>query len=151
MPVVVTGADRPLGRAVVAALLRAGAAEVRATVRSRAAVADLAVLGVRVAVSDLVDPLRLGAVLEGAHTVIHLDDPAATWDYLLEAAEDTGLRRIVTVGAPGAGPPDPGSYDLVLVRCAVHEPAPALVNALVAADQRRGVTGVEVVDVGITG
>ncbi len=146
MPVVVTGADQPLGRAVVAALLRAGAAEVRATVRSRAAAVGLAELGVRAAVSDLVDPLRLGAVLEGVHTVIHLDDPSSTWDYLLEAAEDTGLRRIVTVGPPGAAPPDPGPYALVLIRAPALDPTPELVAALIEADQRREVAGVEVRD-----
>ncbi|MYV99515.1 NAD(P)H-binding protein [Streptomyces sp. SID3343] len=103
MPVVVTGAEQPLGRAVVLELAATGG-EVRATVRTRAAVGALRAAGIRVAVTDLSDPLRLGAVLEGAHTVLHLDRgpdgrgfPADTWQWLLEAAQDTDLQRIVTV------------------------------------------------------
>ena len=176
MPVVVTGADQPLGLAVVGALLAAGATEVRATVRDRAAVPGLVGRGVRTAVSDLVDPLRFGAVLEGAHTVIHLDgghpggshsagavagatreadrDPAGTgpggeptgsWDLLLEAAEDTGVRRLVTVCRPGVDPP-PCPYHLIVVRAPSYRPEPELVAALVEADRRRYGHGVEVVD-----
>ncbi len=117
MPVVVTGADGPLGAAVLAAFL-AGAdrVELRATVRDRGAVGALVAAGVRTAVSDLEDPTRFGAVLEGAHTVVHLDDPLATWDFLLDAAEDTGLVRVVTVLDPSARAPDAPGYDLVVLR-----------------------------------
>ena len=138
MPVVVTGADGPLGAAVVAAFLACGEEiELRATVRDRAAVAPLVAAGVRTAVSDLVDPLRLGAVLEGAHTVVHLDDPAGTWELLLDAAEDTGVRRLVTVLPPGAAAPDAGPYELVVLRDAPDAPDAALVAAVLAADRRR--------------
>jgi uncharacterized protein YbjT (DUF2867 family) len=156
VPVVVTGADRPLGSAVVDALLAAGAVEVRATVRDRSVVAGLVARGVRTAVSDLVDPLRFGAVLEGAHTVIHVDDgapgaePAQLWDLLLDAAEGTGVRRLVTVCRPGLAPPPAGPYHLVAVRATPGEdgyrPVPALVEALVEADRRHGGGGLEVVD-----
>jgi nucleoside-diphosphate-sugar epimerase len=159
--VVVTGADQPLGRAVVAALLAAGAAEVRATVRDRSAARSLVERGVRTAVSDLVDPLRLGAVIEGAHTVIHLDgaEPVAGWDLLLDAADGTGVRRLVTVCGPGADlPPASEEYQVVVVRTAFPAagsgpdsgpdsgPPAALVRALVEADRRRQAGTLEVVD-----
>jgi len=146
VPVVVTGADTPLGRAVVDALLAGEAGEVRATVRDRAAVQSLAALGVPAAVTDLEDAMRFGAVLEGAHTVIHLDDPLGTWDLLLDAAEETGLRRIVTVLPGAAALPDAGGYDLAVVRTDDLRPRAALVRALVSADARRDVHGCEVVD-----
>jgi uncharacterized protein YbjT (DUF2867 family) len=138
----VTAADRPLGRALVSALLAAGAVDVRATVRDRAVAAELIALGVRTAVSDLVDPLRFGAVLEGAHTVVHLDDPVATWELLLEAAADTGLRRIVTVVGPAEAVPSAEPYELVVVRTADPSPRPDLVATLVDADRRRVVSPV---------
>jgi putative NAD(P)-binding protein len=137
MPVVVTAADHPLGRAVVEALVAEGSIEVRATVRDPGAAAELIALGVRTAVSDLVDPLRFGAVLEGAHTVVHLDDPPGTWDLLLDAAADTGLRRIVTVLDPADEMPPPVPYQLVVIRSRDRGPRSDLVAALLDADRRR--------------
>jgi uncharacterized protein YbjT (DUF2867 family) len=140
VPVVVTAADRPLGRAVVEALLAQGSVEVRATVRDRAVAAELIALGVRTAVSDLVDPLRFGAVLEGAHTVVHLDDPSATWDLLIDAAADTGLRRIVTVLHPGDEVLPAEPYELVVIRADDNgSPRRELVAALLDADRRRDI------------
>jgi uncharacterized protein YbjT (DUF2867 family) len=149
MPVVVTGAHLPLGRALVLALAQQGVPDLRAVVRDRSAAAPLRAAGVRVAVSDLSDPLRFGAVLEDAYTVVHLDagadgtgSPTDTWEWLLEAAEETGLRRIVTVLPYGAEPPpESGAYHVVVVRGELPGPAdvadPALVSALLAADARR--------------
>lgn len=142
MPVVVTGADSPLGAAVVAAFLAAARAgdevELRATVRDRGAVAALVAAGVRAAVSDLDDPQRFGAVLEGAHTVVHLDDPLATWGLLLDAAEDTGLLRVVTVLGPDAPPPEAPDYELVVLRAAAGVPVDAVAAAVLVADRRVG-------------
>ncbi|MFE2866035.1 NAD(P)H-binding protein [Embleya sp. NPDC059259] len=152
MPVVVTGADQPLGRAV-ALELADSAGEVRATVRDRGAVGALRAAGIRVAVSDLCDPGRLGAVLEGAHTVLHLDrgaggdgSPGDTWEWLLEAAEGTDLQRIITVlpqpptlPLPRAGERE---YELIIRQLPPGGadrpgyPDPALVHELVAADRR---------------
>lgn len=139
MPVVVTGADGPLGSAVLAAFLGgADRVELRATVRDRGAVAALVAAGVRTAVSDLEDPARFGAVLEGAHTVVHLDDPLATWHLVLDAAEDTGLRRVVTVLDPAVPAPVAPGYDLVVLRHPVGAPpGPELLAAVLAADRRR--------------
>ena len=140
VPVVVTGADTPLGAAVVAALRGAGV-EVRATVRARSAAAGLPP---PVAVMDLSDPLRFGAVLEGAHTLVHLDP--APLDHVIEAAEDTSLRRLVLVrpgGVAGAAE-EPvklvelvGLVELVVVTGSPSSADPAVVTAVVAADRRR--------------
>ncbi|MGH3344853.1 MAG: hypothetical protein ACRDPK_18680 [Carbonactinosporaceae bacterium] len=152
MPVVVTAADRPLGRAVVDVLLRTtGVTEVRATVRDRQAVRELLELGVRTAVGDWRDPaadaLQLGGVLEGAHTIVHLDGPESSWDLLLDAAQESGARRLVTAWPPGRRPPPAGPYELVVVRAATRRPTPALVDALVAADRQERVRGLEIVDI----
>ncbi|MFI6582005.1 NAD(P)H-binding protein [Embleya sp. NPDC050493] len=152
MPVVVTGADQPLGRAV-ALELAASDGEVRATVRDRGAVGALRAAGIRVAVSDLCDPGRLGAVLEGAHTVLHLDrgeggdgSPGDTWEWLLEAAEGTDLQRIVTVLPQPTTLPlaqeGEREYELIIRQLPAGGsdrpgyPDPALVHELVEADRR---------------
>lgn len=148
MPVVVTGAGLPLGRALLAALADQGVPDLRAVVRDRADAAALRVAGIRVSVGDLSDPLRLGAVLEGAHTVVHLDagpdgggSPMDTWEWLLDAAEDTGLHRIVTVVPQGSRMPESSLYDTVFLVGEITPPtgtaAPGLVAELVAADHRR--------------
>jgi hypothetical protein len=137
VPIVVTAADSPLGRAVVEALLAEGVVEVRATVRDRGVAAELIGLGVRTAVSDLDDPRRFGAVLAGAHTVVHLDRPGETWPLLVEAAEDTGLRRIVTVLGPADAVAAAQPYELVVIRTGDLTPRPDLVNAVLDADRRR--------------
>lgn len=170
MPVVVSGADQPLGRAVVLALLDT-AAEVRATVTERAAVSELVGLGVRTAVCDITDPYRFGAVLEDAHTLVHcawpentseqprVDDPSEpvshqvsaepldTMADVLAAADGSGLRRIVTVSSPDHLIPERVPYELVVVRTIVRAPTPELVGALVDADRRRGVRIRSVIDI----
>ncbi|WP_406282519.1 NAD(P)H-binding protein [Embleya sp. NBC_00896] len=148
MPVVVTGADQPLGRAVALELAAMGG-EVRATVRTRAAVGALRAAGIRVAVSDLSDPQRLGAVLEGAHTVLHLDrgpegldSPGDTWEWLLEAAEGTDVHRIVTVLPQAPSRILVQGYELIVRQLPVEAadqpgyPDRALVRELVEADRR---------------
>ncbi|MDQ6648754.1 MAG: NmrA family NAD(P)-binding protein [Actinomycetota bacterium] len=143
---VVTGADGVLGRAVVLALRADAGLDVRGTALGWAAARELAALGVPTAVTDLTDPERLGAVLSGAHTVIHLagPDPLATVGDLLEAARDTGLRRVVTVcpacdvnraGLDGLAHSD---YRVVVVTAEPAVVDPAVVAALVAADRLRG-------------
>ncbi|HWL35905.1 MAG TPA: hypothetical protein VNQ77_06905 [Frankiaceae bacterium] len=124
MPVVVTAAETPLGRLVVARL-RAEGAEVRAVVDKPAG--DL---GVPTALADWGDAERLGAVLEEAHTVIHLAGRKRVAD-LLAAAEDSGLVRIVST-VPLEAP-----YEVIVV------PVPrfkrdlaAIADALVEADRR---------------
>lgn len=118
MPVVVTGADEPLGRAVVDAL-RARPGEVRAVVASRAGQRALVPLGVRTARCDLDDVDVLAAVLAGAHTVVHAagPEPADTLPAVQEACAAAGVVRLLVVtGAdvPGAVPPGPDAVAHVL-------------------------------------
>jgi len=124
LPVVVTAAETPLGRRVVARL-RAEGAEVRALVDAPAA--DL---GVPTALAQWDDAERVGAVLEGAHTVVHLAGARRVAD-LLAAAEDSGVVRIVSTV------PVDAAYEVVVV------PVPrfradldAIAAALVEADRR---------------
>jgi len=133
VPVVVTAAESPLGRLVVRRL-RADGAEVRAVVEKPAD--DL---GVPTALATWHDPERLGAVLEGAHTVVHLA-AASRFADLLVAAEDSGVRRIVVLGRTA---PRADGYEVVALpdRRGRFRTSPdvleALAEAVVAADRRR--------------
>lgn len=153
MPVVVTGADEPLGRLVVDRLVGQGL-DLRATVGTRDAVAPLVALGVKTAVSDLVDTERFGAVVEDAHTVIHvrgLLDAVETLPDVVAALPDSGVSRVVTVARLGRDHPSldalrAADVDVVLLRV-VGLPGPRqvagairaddLADALVAADRLR--------------
>lgn len=132
MPVVVTAAETPLGRLVVRRLVADGA-EVRAVVEKPAE--DL---GVPTALATWNDPERLGAVLEGAHTVVHLA-AASRFGDLLDAAEDSGVRRLVVLGRP----PRAEGYEVIAVPDTRRrfrtppETLDALADALVEADRRR--------------
>lgn len=135
MPVVVTAAETPLGRLLVGRL-RAEGAEVRAVVDRF--VDDL---GVPTALAAWDDAERLGAVLEGAHTVIHLAGERRVPD-LLAAAEDSGVVRVVTV-AKGGSALEGTPYDVVVVPearprfgRARREVLDALADRLVEADRR---------------
>lgn len=157
MPVVVTGADEPLGALVVDRLVGPGL-DLRATVSTRAAVAALVARGVKTAVSDLRDTERFGAVLEGAHTVIHLLGLLAAVETLSDvvaALPDSGVERVVTVAPMGRDHAalrelrDTG-VDVVLLRVvALPGGRPVsgavrpddLADALVAADRLRGLHG----------
>jgi hypothetical protein len=139
VPVVVTAAETPLGRLVVERL-RADGAEVRAVVESPAD--DL---GVPTSLTDWRDAERLGAVIEGAHTVIHLAG-VRRFAHLLAAAQDSGLRRIVVVMRPGDSLGTVGlPYEVVALpaprpgRWRRPDPAAlaAVADALVEADRRR--------------
>lgn len=124
MPVVVTAAETRLGRLVVARL-RAEHAEVRAVVDKP--VDDL---GVPTALADWGDAERLGAVLEGAHTVIHLAGRKRVAD-LLAAAEDSGIVRIVST-VPVEAP-----YEVIVVPVPrFRVPVETVADALVEADRR---------------
>lgn len=125
MPVVVTAAETPLGRRVVARL-KAEGAEVRAVVDRPAP--DL---GVPTSLATWDDAERLGAVVEGAHTVVHLAGRKRV-PALLEAAEDSGLVRIVST-VPLDAP-----YEVVVIAVPRWRPdLDAVADALVAADKRR--------------
>ena len=121
MPVVVTGANGAVARAVLPALVERG--EVRAVVRARAAAEPVRGAGAKVAVLDLEDTGTLATVMDGAHTVIHLaggldleTDEAYDAANLgtvvdsLEAATEAGVRRFVFLSSPRAAPDEENAY-----------------------------------------
>ena len=140
MPVVLTGANTALGQAVLIALREAGVPDIRATVPEAAAAAGPRSAGVPTAVSDLSDPLTTGAVLEGAHTIVHLYRPAQTYGWLREAAEGTSVRRVVIVLPLDAEPPGSlgGSdgWEVVVLTGELDSADPDLVASILAADRR---------------
>ena len=135
-----TGADESLGAAVVAALLAEGVPEIRATVAVRTAANALVERGVRTAALDVAtaDAERLGAVVDGAHTVIHVagECPARTLLQVLEAVEETTVRRVVVPAAPSqfGASTTATSAEVLVVDAGL--PRDALVAALLAADRR---------------
>lgn len=129
MPVVVTGADTPIGRLVVRRLSGQGL-DLRATVDTREAVGPLVASGVKTAVSDLVDTERFGGVVEGAHTVIHLRGGnagamLAGIPDVLAALPDSGVERVVTLSGfgweqhPSVGALERSGLDVVILRVGV--------------------------------
>jgi uncharacterized protein YbjT (DUF2867 family) len=143
VPVVVAHAASPLGHAIVSGLLEAGAeVEVRATVRRVEERRWFLDRGVPVAVTDLDDAELLAAVLTGAHTLVllplSLSLPAlpALGAVLLESLADTGVRRVVVVGAPDTSWVPAVGLDVEL--CPVLEAASvaATAAAVLAADAR---------------
>lgn len=117
MPVLVTGAERGAGRAIVRALLRAGG-EVRVLLDPLDAPADLVTrlrgAGCKVARGTPDDEGLLELALEQVHTVVHaaadpLTEPARVLDDLattVSAALGAGCRRLVFVSHLGAAEPD---------------------------------------------
>lgn len=113
MPVVVVGASGLVGRALLP-LLADRSPEVRAVVRRREAADPLRALGAKVAVDDLSDPDALAVLFHDAHTLVHLagglrapdleDANRGTVERTLAAAAEAGLRRVLFLSYPGAGP-----------------------------------------------
>lgn len=121
MPVLVTGAEAGLARAVVARLVRTGG-EVRVYADpdrcSEADVEDYRRAGLKVARGALEDEGRLEVALAQVHTVAHagggpLDDPATALDEIasvVSAAIGAGCRRLVWASHLGASAADPNPY-----------------------------------------
>lgn len=114
MPVLVTGAQTGLGRAVVARLRRAGG-EIRVYVDEDAHDAAEAYRrsGVKAARGDLADEARLELALEQVHTLVHaggdlLEEPEVMLDALASASSaaiGAGCRRLVWASHLGADEP----------------------------------------------
>lgn len=122
MPVVVTGANGRVGRALIPLLVEKGS-EVRAVVRRPEAAEELRTLGAKVAVADLSDDDRLAVAFRDAHTVCHLagtadlasDDlyesvNAGTARSVVEAARRAGVNRFLYLSYPGASPDSTNAY-----------------------------------------
>jgi uncharacterized protein YbjT (DUF2867 family) len=122
VPVVVTGANGSIGRALIPVLVERGG-EVRAVVRSPDAADVLRSMGAKAAVSDLAHTETLSVVMRGAHTVCHLagglDLPGeeayfeanlGTVRDCLEAATDAEVSRFLFVSNTGASPESSNAY-----------------------------------------
>jgi NADH dehydrogenase len=121
---VITGANGNLGRRLLTAL--AGRGSVRALVRSEGAAAKLRQLpgDHEVLVVDYLDPVAVGAALDGAWAVVHLvgiikepragayyEAHEATAKVLAAAAQAQGVNRIVYLSILGS---DPGAGNACL-------------------------------------
>lgn len=113
MPVVVIGADTPVGRALVPLLRRRGS-EVRATIREAEKADPLRALGAKVATDPASDADTLRAILDEAHTVCLLSAdlfPPGEESYeetivertrsVLGVARKAGVTRVLLVSYPG--------------------------------------------------
>ena len=122
MPVVITGANGLVGRALIPRLVRAGG-QVRAVIRDRAAAEPLRRAGAKVALCRLSDTDTLASAMSGAHTVCHLaggldlpDDRAYEESNLettvaaLEAATEAKVSRFLLLSYPGASPDAANAY-----------------------------------------
>lgn len=111
MPVIVVGADTPLGRATMDALLpRDG--EVRAFVSSPEAAVELRDRGVKVALGDVSDGSHVGGAALNAFCAVMIeqaatdereksfaDSPAAVVAAWIEGLKDAGVTRAIFVGS----------------------------------------------------
>jgi NADH dehydrogenase len=121
MTVMVMGASGLIGRALVPMLVRID--EVRACVRRPASAGPLRTVGAKVAVGPFDDVDALAEILKRVHTVFHLvggleqpDDDAvmaanhASVLTALSACREAGVRRFMTVSAPGASIDAPNRF-----------------------------------------
>ena len=117
MPVLVVGADTPIGLLVMESLSeRAG--EIRAFVSSPDQASDLRSHGVKVALGDVSDGSHVGGAALNCFSIVFLtaaaedhrerafattpNDVFSAW---VEAIEMAQPRRVIWVGASGSGPP----------------------------------------------
>lgn len=115
MPVIVVGADTPLGRAIVQGLAT-GRGEVRAFVSGSDEAPNLRHLGVKVAIGDVSDESHVGAAAAGAFCAVLIVGAATDGRSLsfatpaevpagwVRAVATAGVRRVIVVGeAPPLG------------------------------------------------
>jgi uncharacterized protein YbjT (DUF2867 family) len=130
VPVVVTGASGAVAAALIPLLVGRGS-EVRAVLRDRPAAGRLRDLGAKVAVCQLGHTDTLEAVMEGAHTVVHLaggldvsrpvgseaseddlyeESNLLTVRWTLEAALEARVSRFLFLSYVGADPDSINAY-----------------------------------------
>jgi uncharacterized protein YbjT (DUF2867 family) len=154
MPVVVVGADTELGEAIVAALLPE-AAEIRAFVSDVGAAEAMKARGVKVAVGDVSDGIRVGDAAHRAFCVIFLAE-AATDDRersFTEGAEETvtawadglaeaGVTRVIWVGGENLDPTPFRSVVPQVAEIAIDgQPLDVIVAEVVAAEDAEHISG----------
>ena len=116
MPVIVVGADTPLGGAIVGALAERGG-EIRAFVGDGESAKTLRALGVKVAVGDMSDGSHLTAASHQAFTAVCVEaalhdgrpfafaaDADGVVDTWRTAIRDAGVRRAIWVGTRSPAP-----------------------------------------------
>ncbi len=123
MPVIVVGADTPMGEAIMDALLpRDG--EVRAFVTSESAGAELKARGVKVAIGDVSDGSHVGGAALNAFCAVLVEtaaadgrersfaaDPTEVTAAWIEGLNDAAVTRAIFVGS---GPPAAAQLDAEL-------------------------------------
>ena len=109
MSLVITGATGQLGRLVVESLLARGtaAADIVATGRNTAKLAEVAALGVAVAELDYTEPETVAAVVKPGDTLLlvsssEVGQRASQHATVIAAAKEAGVARIVYTSAPAA-------------------------------------------------
>lgn len=120
MPVIVVGADTPLGAQIVSALVgRPG--EIRAFVSDPTEALRLKALGVKVAVGDVSDGSHVGAACTNCFSAVLVEEaahdgrvrafasgPEATLAAWTEAVGEAAVRRVIWVSSgPLPAPPGP--------------------------------------------
>lgn len=129
MPVIVVGADTPLGSAIVEALLEPDR-EVRAFVSDPAAAATLRRLGVKVALGDVSDPSHIEASCLNCFSAVLVTEAAvdererafaSDRETILqgwaEAAADAAVQRVLWVDS-GAELPDVVGIEIAVIDAA---------------------------------
>ncbi|HSL26427.1 MAG TPA: hypothetical protein VLA54_09115 [Acidimicrobiia bacterium] len=126
MPVLVVGADHPLGEAIVHRLA-APDREVRAFVSTPGSSAGLRQAGIKVAVGDLSDDSHIGGAATNCFGIVFVEPaledgrelafatPQATRDGWARAAVDARVTRVIWVGT---GLPTVRAAEVVLVTTA---------------------------------
>jgi putative NADH-flavin reductase len=112
MPVIVVGADTPLGEAIVAALVSRGG-ETRAFVTDPERAVMLRALGAKVAVGDLSDGSHVGAAAYNTFTAVIVEesvfdgrqysfasDATGVLETWVGAVRDSRVQRVIWVGDP---------------------------------------------------
>lgn len=115
MPVIVIGADTPVGEATIEAVLPA-AAEVRAFISDEQRVDDLKAQGVKVALGDVSDFSHIEAAALNCFCAVLVAEAAVdgrersfadavedVWEGWAAAVRNAGLHRTIWVGAEGTG------------------------------------------------
>jgi len=144
MPVIVIGADTPLGMATMNALLpRSG--EVRAFVTSPQAAEDLRRRGVKVALGDVSDGSHVGAAALNAYCAVLMadaaaddrprafaDSPQAVIASWVEGLNDAKVARVIYVG-DRPGPTGRAGLNIDVAYVNTSDRSPAAIAAEIAA------------------
>ena len=127
MPVIVVGADTPVGLSIVTALVEPDR-EVRAFVTDAEVGVSLKAQGVKVALGDVSDPSHVGGACLNCFSAVLVteaardqrerafaDDPQTVLEGWTEAAREAAVTRVIWVDSTGELPPT-GIAETAVVR-----------------------------------